>query len=78
MRNPLDIIQELFNLIKFSPKRKALLEKIRCNFNVGGVTLRPLCPTRWTAKAKSFHSVLHNYEALLETLDSIIRWCDQL
>ena len=76
MRNTLDIIQELSNLIKFSPKRKALLEKIRCNFNVGGVTLRPLRPTRWTAKAKSFHSVLHNYEALLETLDSIIRGSD--
>ena len=50
MRNTLDTIQELSNLIEYSAKRKALLEKIQCNFDVGGVTLRPLCPTRWTVK----------------------------
>ena len=71
MRNTLDTIQELSNLIKFSPKRKALFGRIRYNFDVGGVTLRPLCPTRWTVKAKSFESVIHNYKALQETLYSI-------
>ena len=33
--------------------------------------MRPFCPTRWTAKAKSFESVLHNCRTLLETLLSI-------
>ena len=73
MRNTLDTIQELSNLIKFSVKRKALLEIIWCNFDLGGV---PLCPTRWTVKAKSFESVLCNYTALLETLHSITNGLD--
>lgn len=76
IRNTLDTIQELSNLIKFSPKRKALLERIRGNLDVGGVSLRPLCPTRWTVKAKSFESVIHNYEALLDMLQSIITGSD--
>jgi len=33
--------------------------------------MRPFCITRWTAKAKFFESILHNCEALLETLHSI-------
>ena len=40
------------------------------------VTLRPLCPTRRTVKAKSFESVLLNYEHLLETLYTIMTSCD--
>ena len=38
--------------------------------------MRPLCPTRWTVKAKSFESVLHNYTALLQTLHSITNGLD--
>ena len=76
MQNTLDTIQELSNLIKYSAKIKALLEKIRCNFDVGGVTLRPLCPTRWTEEPKSFEYVLHTYAALLETLHSVTNGSD--
>jgi hypothetical protein len=66
------VIQELSNLIKYSGKRKSLLEKIRQDLSSEGPSLRPLCPTRWTVKAKSFGSVLLNYEALLETLHTIV------
>lgn len=34
--------------------------------------LRPLCPMRWTVKAKSFESVRLNYYALLETIHTIV------
>jgi len=44
---------------------------MRLSFDLIGVALRPLCPTRWTAKAKYFEWVLHNYEAVLEILHSI-------
>ena len=71
IRSALDVIQELSNLIKYSGKRKSLLEKIRQDLTSDGPSLRPLCPTRWTVKAKSFESVL-NYEALLETLHKIV------
>jgi len=66
-----DTIQELSNLIQFSPKRPDFFERMRLSFNLTGGALRPLCPTRWTAKAKSFEWVLHNYEAMLEILLSI-------
>ena len=72
IRSALDVIQELSNLIKYSGKRKSLLEKIRQDLTSDGPSLRPLCPTRWTVKAKSFESVLLNYEALLETLHTIV------
>ena len=68
----LDIIQELSNVVKYSSKRKALLETIKQDLDCNIATLKPLCPTRWTVKAKSFESVLLNYEPLLELLHSIM------
>ena len=67
----LDVIQELSNLIRFSPKRKALLEQMRHDFGMESSSLRPLCPTRWTVKHKAFESVQRNYEPLLQMLDTI-------
>ena len=65
MKNALDTIQELSNLIQFSPKRPDFFETMRLSFDLTGGAL---CPTRWTAKAKSFEWVLHKYEAVLEIL----------
>ena len=64
--------QELSNLIHYSAKRQALLERMQRDFgNESPRSLRPLCPTRWTIKHKTFQSVLMNYEPLLGTLDTI-------
>jgi len=41
---------------------------MRFSFDLTGAALHPLCPTRWTAKAKLFEPVFQNCEALLETL----------
>jgi len=68
MRNELDNIQQLSNLIQFSPKRRDLLERLRLSFDLAGAALRLSCPTRWTTQTKFFESVLHNYKAFLETL----------
>jgi hypothetical protein len=68
----LDIIQELSNVVKYSSKCNALLETIKQDLDCNIATLKPLCPTRWTVKAKSFESVLLNYEPLLELLHSIM------
>ena len=72
MKNALDTIQELSNLIQFSPKRPDFFEWMRLSFDLTGGALRPLCSTRWTAKAKSFEWVLHNYDAMLEILLSTV------
>ena len=73
IRNTLDVIQEISNLICFSPKCKALLERIKDQFHIDGPSLRPLSPTRWTVKAKSLESVLSNYhnDTLVETFHVI-------
>ena len=71
MKNALDTIQELSNLIQFSPKRPDFFEWVRLSFDLTGGALRPLCPTRWTSKAKSFEWVLHKCEAVLVILLSI-------
>ena len=46
-------VLEFSNLIRYSPKRKALLERIINDFDTHGSSLRSLCPTRWTVKHKS-------------------------
>ena len=76
IRSTLDVLQELSNLIRFSPKRKALLERMRHDLGKEAHSLRPLCPTRWTVKHKAFESVLTNYEPLLETLEAISNGSD--
>ena len=67
----LDTVLELSNLIRYSAKRKALLERIRRDFEMQGSSLRPLCPTRWTVKHKSLDSLHRNYAPLLEALQEI-------
>ena len=76
IRKTLDTVQELSNLIHYSPKRKCLLDKVKQDFDAEMPTLKPLCPTRWTVKAKSFESLFLNYEALLETMHVIMTGCD--
>ena len=71
MRNVLGNIQELSSLIQFSPKRRDVFKIMRLSFDLTETTLLLSRPTRCSAKAKFLESVLHNYEALLETLLSI-------
>ena len=70
------MIQEPSNLIYLSPKGKGSFHKIKQDLALEAPSLRPLCPTGWTVKAKFFESVLLNSEALLETLQSITNRSD--
>jgi len=67
-------------VVRASAKRHALFEKIRHELLTdeenypalaSSLSLRPLCPTRWTVRAKSLASVADNYDAVLATLDAI-------
>ena len=62
MRNTMEFLYELLQLIKFSPKRMTLFDTIRSevsmNTEVSSPTLRNLCPTRWTVRNGSISSVL--------------------
>lgn len=65
MRDFLDTCFELIKLIKWSPKREAILAKIKEETSdIGPGVCRTLCPTRSTVRANSLASVLENYTAL--------------
>ena len=65
--------REIVKLIRFSPKRAHLFsEKLAQSENSRtGVTLKPLCPTRWTARTGAIGAVLSEYSILMETLEEV-------
>lgn len=78
MRDCLDTCYELVKLIKFSPKRDAMLTRLKEEIGSDALSIRTLCPTRWTVRAESLASIMANYtdlhrlwaEALTATSDT--------
>ena len=78
MRDCLDTCYELVKLIKFSPKRDAMLTRLKEEVESDAPSIRTLCPTRWTVRADSLASIMANYadlrrlwvEALAATSDT--------
>ena len=81
VRNVMDFIYELVQLIKFSPKRLHVFETLKRNVVVNGgdstPRLRTLCPTRWTVRHTSINSILLNYNTFLETLEEVQKGNDE-
>lgn len=66
LRDTLDTTYEISKLLKFSPKRDALFDKLKETIAPESPGFRTLCPTRWTVRAASLDSVLENWEVLRE------------
>ncbi|XP_065900823.1 zinc finger MYM-type protein 1-like [Dysidea avara] len=81
IRDVLNFIYELTQLIKMSPKRLTLFESLRkeVTVNTGELTphLRMLCPTRWTVRHSSIFSILKNYSTIQSALDEISKGHDE-
>ena len=58
------MIAEISKLIKKSPKRDALFQKLKSELAPDSPGFRVLCPTRCIVRAASLQSVLDNYEVL--------------
>ena len=71
VREALDLVMELSQLIRYSPKRLTLLESLMAQVSPGAPSLKPLCPTRWTVQTRAINAVLTNYRLLQETLEII-------
>ena len=69
MKNTLDTVHEICKLVKYSPKRDALLQQIKQEVQADTPGIRVLCPTRWTVRADSVKSILDNYDYLTELWD---------
>ena len=71
LRDALEVVREIAKLIKFSPKRASLFSQVLVQPDNTGVTIKPLCLTRWTARHVAIEAVLKDYKILLETLEEI-------
>ena len=71
VREALDLVMELSQLIRYSPKRLTLFESLMAQVSPGAPSLKPLCPTRWTVQTRAINAVLTNYRLLQETLEII-------
>ena len=81
IRDVLNFIYELTQLIKMFPKRLTLFDSLRREviINTGEFTphLRMLCPTRWTARHASIASILRNYSIIQSALEEIRQGHDE-
>jgi hypothetical protein len=86
MKSALETVSEISKLIKKSPKRDAMFQRLKQGIAQDCPGFRVLCPTRWTVRGASLNSVLDNYELLFGVweeskeshLDSDIKasyWC---
>ena len=64
MKNTLDTSYELIKLIKKSPRRDAVFQRIKDQLPEDTMGIRVLCPTRWTVSAQALQSIIANYNAL--------------
>ena len=71
-RDVLDVTHEISKLVKFSPKRNAIFDKIKEELSPDTPSFRVLCPTRWTVRAKSLQSVIDNYAVLQQLWDCVL------
>ena len=60
----LDTCFEVVKLIKFSPKREAMLRELKEEIGSDAPGVRTLCPTRWTVHAESLASIVANYDSI--------------
>ena len=61
LKDCLDTCFELIKLIKFSPKREGMLNRIKEETGSESPSIRTMCPTRWTVRADALASILSNY-----------------
>ena len=62
LRDALEGVREIAKLIKFSAKRASLFSQVLAQPDNTGVTIKPLCLTRWTARHVAIEAVLKDYK----------------
>ena len=67
----LEMVKEIGKPVQFSPKRLHLFSLKLQKASDSGVSLKILCPTRWTARTAAIDAILKDYGVLLEVLEEI-------
>lgn len=73
MQDTLDVTLEISKLLKYSPKRHTLFNKLKDELAPEKPGFRVLCPTRWTVRASSLQSVLDNWQPLQDLWDECLQ-----
>ena len=60
VRNALDLVMELSQLITYSPKHSTLFANLQQQLCPDATSLKPLCPMRWTVRTAAISAVLSN------------------
>lgn len=74
LRDALDVTYEITKLIKLSPCRECMFEKLKQSTmqTPDSTGIRSLCPTRWTVKADALKSIIENYGVLQDLWDESV------
>uniref|UniRef100_A0A8D8ETT4 Zinc finger MYM-type protein 1 n=4 Tax=Culex pipiens TaxID=7175 RepID=A0A8D8ETT4_CULPI len=67
-RDALSIVKEMITFVRDSPKRLSVFQSFQTDEST---QLRPLCPTRWSVRFTSMNSILNNYRALVEFMETL-------
>ena len=67
LHDTLDTIEEMTKLIKKSPRKQVIFEKVKHDISLDSPGIRLLAPTRWTVNAAALTAIAENYEARGET-----------
>ena len=65
VRDALELVMGVGQLIRFSPKQSYLFQSIDSQLTPGAPSLKPLCPTRWTVRTSALEALLANYKIIL-------------
>ena len=65
LSSALDHCLEICKLVKFSPRREGIFDRLKAELSPQVPGLHNLCPTRWTVRATSLESIRLNYSTLL-------------
>lgn len=73
MGDALETTHEITQLIKYSPRREAIFQKVKDSYPseslITGTGICILCPTHWTVRAVSLKSIIDNFDLLRDTWD---------
>ncbi len=71
MRDALQWTHELGCLFGQSGKFKTIFKSVAKSTSGSYITLKPLCPTRWTVRTPAIDAILGQYEAVLAALEEM-------
>ncbi|XP_075696700.1 zinc finger MYM-type protein 1-like [Rhinoderma darwinii] len=72
-----DVIEKLYQFFGNSIKRWALLSEISSASETANITLKRLCPTRWSSRNDSITALRYRYTDILKALTKIILKSDK-